>query len=94
MFVGDAANFLLGGIPGEVQDMFVVDVEPDDLAKASSTTRDLSVGVRTLHMRLSGKGWIVRGRMAEGREGRFRERTLAATESRAGCAGAGVRARG
>lgn len=55
MIVGDAANFLLGGIPGDLHDMFVVDVEPDDLARASTTLRDMSVGVRTLHVKLSGK---------------------------------------
>ena len=55
MIVGDAANYLLGGIPGDLHDMFIVDVEPDDLAKASTTMRDMSIGVRTLHVKLSGK---------------------------------------
>ena len=55
MIVGDVANYLLGGIPGDVHDMFIVDVEPEDLAKASTTLRDMSVGVRTLHVKLSGK---------------------------------------
>ena len=70
MIVGDAANFLLNGIPGDVHDMFVADVEPDDLVRASTTLRDMSTGVRALHVKLSGKvasfegGWHGRGRDA------------------------------
>lgn len=55
MIVGDAANYLLGGIPGDLHDMFITDVEPDDLSKASTTLRDMSIGFRTLHTKLSGK---------------------------------------
>lgn len=55
MIVGDAANFLLNGIPGDLHDMFVKDVEPDDLLRASTTLRDMSTGVRALHVKLSGK---------------------------------------
>lgn len=55
MIVGDAANYLLGGIPGDIHDMFIVDVEPDDLARASTTLRDMSAGVRTFHAKLSAK---------------------------------------
>ena len=54
MIVGDVANYLLGGIPGDLHDMFIVDVEPDDLARASTTLRDISTGVRILHTKLSG----------------------------------------
>ena len=53
MIVGDAANFLLGGIPGDLHDEFVVDVEPADLDQASGLLNGMSDSVRTIHVKLS-----------------------------------------
>jgi uncharacterized protein YukE len=50
---GDAANFVLGGIPGDVHDLFVVDVEPGDLVRASEAMSDLGYTVRTVHVKLT-----------------------------------------
>jgi uncharacterized protein YukE len=51
--VGNAANFLLGGIPGDVHDIFIVDVEPGDLMRASCAMTDVGDTVRTVHVTLS-----------------------------------------
>lgn len=52
-FLGDAANFVLGGIPDDVHQLFVVDVEPGDLVRASESMTDLGHTVHTVHTRLS-----------------------------------------
>lgn len=45
MSAGDVANFVLGGIPGEVHDLFVADVEPGHLVQAASAMADMGVTV-------------------------------------------------
>ena len=62
MIVGDAANFLLGGIPGDVHDMFVMDVEPADLAQASVLLDEMSDSMRTIDVKLSGSVASLEGR--------------------------------
>ncbi len=62
MIVGDAANFLLGGIPGDLHDEFVMDVEPADLAQASVLFEEMSGSVRTIHVKLSGSVASLEGR--------------------------------
>lgn len=65
-FVGDAANLLLGGVPGDVHELFVVDVEPGDLARASSAMTDLGDTVRTVHVMLSDSVATLEGRWEGG----------------------------
>lgn len=62
MIVGDAANFLLGGIPGDVHDIFVMDVEPDDLIRASALLVQLRGSVSTIHVKLSGSVAALEGK--------------------------------
>ena len=62
MIVGDAANFLLSGIPGDLHDEFVMDVEPADLVRASAVLTEMSDSVRTIHMKLSGSVASLEGR--------------------------------
>lgn len=62
MIVGDAANFLLGGIPGDLHDEFVMDVEPADLAQAAVLFEEMSHSVRTIHVKLSGSIASLEGR--------------------------------
>ena len=62
MIVGDAANLLLGGIPGDLHDMFVMDVEPDDLLRASHTLQNMSTSVHDIHVKLSGNVSSLEGR--------------------------------
>ena len=62
MIVADAANFLLGGIPGDLYEMFVVDVEPGDLTSASHTLRNMSTSVKDIHVKLSGSVASLEGR--------------------------------
>lgn len=62
MIVGDAANFLLGGIPGDLHDEFVMDVEPADLYQASVLLNEMSDNVRTIHVKLSGSVASLEGR--------------------------------
>ena len=62
MIAGDAANFLLGGIPGDLHDMFTFDVEPVHLAKASRTFTMMSTSVRDIHVKLSGSVASLEGR--------------------------------
>src|SRR5262249_51499762 len=59
---GDVGNFLLGGIPGDVHDFFIVDVEPGDLARAAHTMTAMSDSVRTIHVQLSGSVAALEGR--------------------------------
>ena len=54
MIVGDAANFLLSGIPGDLHDEFIMDVEPADLDRASALLKGMGESVRTIHVTLSG----------------------------------------
>ena len=62
MIVGDAANLLLGGIPGDLHDMFVMDVEPDDLISASHVLRNTSTSVHDIHVKLTGNVSSLEGR--------------------------------
>ena len=62
MIVADAANFLLGGIPGDLHDEFVMDVEPGDLQRASVLFDEMSGSVRTIHVKLSGSVASLEGR--------------------------------
>jgi guanyl-specific ribonuclease Sa/uncharacterized protein YukE len=66
-FAGDAANFILGGVPGDIHDLFIRDVEPEDLGRASlamaglsetvgSVRRTLKDSVATLEGRWEGDG--------------------------------------
>lgn len=52
-FVGDAANFVLNGIPEDIHQLFVVDVEPGDLVRASTALTGLGDTVQTVHLTLS-----------------------------------------
>ena len=58
----DAANLVLGGSPGDVHDMFVMDVEPADLAQASVLLEEMSGSVHTIHVKLSGSVTSLEGR--------------------------------
>ena len=62
MIVADAANFLLGGVPGDLHDEFVMDVEPGDLKRASVLFDEMSGSVRTIHVTLSGSVASLEGR--------------------------------
>ena len=62
MIVADAANFLLSGIPGDLHDEFVMDVEPADLVQASAVLEEISGSVRTIHVKLSGSVASLEGR--------------------------------
>ena len=62
MIVADVANFVLGGIPGEVHDLFVTDVEPADLAQASALLQAMSDSAGTIHVKLSGSVVSLEGR--------------------------------
>ena len=62
MIVGDAANFLLGGIPGDLHDIFVTDVEPADLVQASALLKTISDSVGTIYGKLSGSMASLEGR--------------------------------
>lgn len=62
MIVGDAANLLLCGIPGDLHDEFVMDVEPADLVQASGLLAEMSASVRTIHVKLSGSVASLEGR--------------------------------
>ena len=62
MIVADAANFLLGGIPGDLHDEFIMDVEPGDLQRASVVFDEMSGSARTIHVRLSGSVASLEGR--------------------------------
>ena len=62
MIVADAANFLLSGIPGDLHDEFVMDVEPADLMQASVLLKGMSESVRTIHVKLSGNVASLEGR--------------------------------
>ncbi|MBV8528774.1 MAG: hypothetical protein JOZ75_10695 [Candidatus Dormibacteraeota bacterium] len=60
--VGDAANFLLGGVPGDVHDLFIVDVEPGDLLRASLSMTEIGHNVRTVHVNLGSSVATLEGR--------------------------------
>lgn len=60
--VGDAANLLLNGIPGDVHDLFIVDVEPGDLARASTAMMDLADVVHSVHLTLGDSVATLEGR--------------------------------
>ena len=62
MIVEDVANFVLGGIPGDLHDMFVTDVEPADLAQASALFQAMSDSVGAIHVTLSGSVASLEGR--------------------------------
>ena len=62
MIVGDVANFVLGGIPGDLHDLFVTDVEPADLAQASALLQAMSDSARAIHVKLSGSVASLEGR--------------------------------
>ena len=62
VIVGDAANFLLSGIPGDLHDEFVMDVEPADLGQASALLKGMGESVRTIHVKLSGSVASLEGR--------------------------------
>ena len=66
MIVGDIANCVLGGIPGDLHDMFVTDVEPADLAQASALLKTMSDSVGTIHVQLSGSVASLEGRWRGG----------------------------
>ena len=52
-FAGDAANWVLGGIPGDVHDIVTPDVDPANLMRASIAMADLGDTVASVHLQLN-----------------------------------------
>ncbi|MBV8528825.1 MAG: hypothetical protein JOZ75_10950 [Candidatus Dormibacteraeota bacterium] len=61
-FVGDAANFVLGGIPGDIHDILNPDVDPGDLQRASIAMTQFGDSVAAVHLHLNDSVATIKGR--------------------------------
>lgn len=61
-FPGDAVNFVLGGIPGDIHDILNPDVDPGDLQRASIAMAQVGDTVASVHLHLNDSVAMLQGR--------------------------------
>lgn len=61
-FAGDVANFVIGGIPGDIHDILNPDVVPGDLQRASTAMADVADSVASVHLHLNDSVELINGR--------------------------------